>query len=148
MHRMPGRPRATNPGSVLHQIVQDHLETLLAQAARLRDGDGLPPFVERAFRDVLRCRCLPGGFARFRCGDCGLERLVPFSSARLRACLMLGKTWGLPISGWVRSQQIASSWRPNGRCGVGSPRRDRVGRLRRYLAHNRIRLVGINGDWV
>ncbi len=29
-------------GSVLHQIVQDHLETFLTQAARLRDGDRLP----------------------------------------------------------------------------------------------------------
>ena len=42
-------------GSVLHQIVQDHFETFLAQAASLRDGEGLPRFVEQEFRDFLQC---------------------------------------------------------------------------------------------
>jgi hypothetical protein len=65
--------------SVLHRIVQDHLETFLVEAARLRAGEGVPLFVERAFRDFLRCGLLAGGFARFRCGDCGLDRLVAFS---------------------------------------------------------------------
>jgi Transposase zinc-binding domain len=36
-------------------------------------------FVEQEFRDFLQCGWLAGGFARFRCGDCGLDRLVPFS---------------------------------------------------------------------
>ncbi len=49
------------------------------QAATMRDGEGLPRFVEHAFRNLLQCGCLAGGFARFRCGDCGLDRLVPFS---------------------------------------------------------------------
>jgi len=62
-----------------------HLETFLAQA-RLRDGDGLPAFVERAFRDFLRCGFLAGGFARFRCGDCGAGRLVPFSCTSRGLC--------------------------------------------------------------
>ncbi len=46
----PRRPA----GSVLHQIVQDHLETFLSQAARVRDGGGVPRFVERAFREFSR----------------------------------------------------------------------------------------------
>ena len=71
----PRRPAA----SVLHRIVQDHVETFLAEAARMRDGEGVPQFVERAFRDFLRCGFLAGGFARFRCGDCGLDQLVAFS---------------------------------------------------------------------
>jgi hypothetical protein len=45
----------------------------------LRDGEGLPRFVEQEFRDFLQCGWLAGGFARFRCGDCSLDRLVPFS---------------------------------------------------------------------
>ncbi|HVL66868.1 MAG TPA: transposase [Vicinamibacterales bacterium] len=77
-------------GSVLHRIVQDHLETFLEQAARLRDGDGVPPFVERAFRDFLRCGFLAGGFARFRCGDCGLDRLVAFSCKGRALCPSCG----------------------------------------------------------
>ena len=64
---------------MLHQVVRDHLETFLAQAATLRDGEGVPGFVEEEFRRFLRCGALGGGFARFRCTDCGYDRLVPFS---------------------------------------------------------------------
>jgi len=63
----------------LHQLVHDHFETFRAQAAQLRDGQGLPRFVEQEFRDFLTCGCLAAGFARFRCPDCRLDRLVPFS---------------------------------------------------------------------
>ena len=64
---------------VLHQIVLEHFATFRAQAAGLRDGEGLPRFVEQEFRDFLRCGRLAGGFARFRCTTCGLDRLVAFS---------------------------------------------------------------------
>ena len=64
---------------VLHQIVVEHFETFRAHAALLRDGEGLPRFVEQEFRDFVRCGCLARGFARFRCDACGLDRLVPFS---------------------------------------------------------------------
>jgi len=69
----------TPDGTALYQIVHAHLATFRAQAASLRDGEGLPRFVEREFRDLLRCGFLAGGFARFRCDACGLDRLVPFS---------------------------------------------------------------------
>ena len=59
----PRRPEQ----QVLHQIVLEHFETFRAQAAGLRDGEGLPRFVEQEFRDFLRCGCLAGGFARLRC---------------------------------------------------------------------------------
>lgn len=65
--------------STLYQVVLEHFETFRAQAASLRDGEGLPRFVEQEFRDFLRCGCPAGGFARFRCDGCGLDRLVPFS---------------------------------------------------------------------
>jgi hypothetical protein len=45
----------------------------------MRDGQGLPRFVEQEFRDFLTCGCLAAGFARFRCPTCRLNRLVPFS---------------------------------------------------------------------
>jgi hypothetical protein len=64
---------------VVYQVVRDHFETFRAQAAGLRDGEGLPRFVEQEFRELLRCGSLAGGFARFRCDDCGQDRLVPFS---------------------------------------------------------------------
>ena len=72
------QPRQPAAG-VLHQVVREHFETFLTQAADLRDGEGLPSFVEQEFRDFLRCGSLGGGFARFRCSGCGFDRLVPFS---------------------------------------------------------------------
>jgi hypothetical protein len=77
--RSPGyEPR--RPGeSVVYQVVRDHFETFRAQAATLRDGEGLPRFVEEEFRAFLRCGWLAGGFARFRCTACGTDRLVAFS---------------------------------------------------------------------
>ncbi len=72
--------QARQPASgVLYQVVRDHFETFRSQAAQLRDGEGLPGFVEQEFRDFLRCGSLGGGFARFRCAACGFDRLVPFS---------------------------------------------------------------------
>jgi len=65
--------------SVLFQVVRDHFETFRAQAASLRDGEGLPGFVEREFREFPTCGCLAAGFARFHCDACGHDRLVPFS---------------------------------------------------------------------
>lgn len=65
--------------TLLYRIVRDHFETFRTHAATLRDGEGLPRFVEQEFRDFLRCGCLAGGFARFRCTACGLDRLVVFS---------------------------------------------------------------------
>jgi hypothetical protein len=59
------QPRCPTAGT-LYQIVRDHVETFRAQAASLREGDGLPRFVEAEFRDFLRCGSLAGGFARFQ----------------------------------------------------------------------------------
>jgi hypothetical protein len=70
--------------------VQDHLETFLACASHLRDGDGVPAFVEQAFRDFLRCGFLAGGFARLHCRDCGLDRLVAFSCKGRALCPSCG----------------------------------------------------------
>jgi len=77
-------------GSTLYQIVRDHFETFRVQAASLRDGEGLPRFVEHEFRNFLRCGWLAGGFARFRCDECGLDRLVPFSCKGRALCSSCG----------------------------------------------------------
>ncbi len=65
--------------SALYQIVHDHFETFRVRASIVREGEGLPRFVEEEFRAFLRCGWLAGGFARFRCTSCDLDRLVPFS---------------------------------------------------------------------
>ena len=70
----------------MYQVVRDHFETFRAQAAGLRDGEGLPRFVEEEFRAFLRCGFPAGGFARFHFDDCGLDRLVPFSCKGRAVC--------------------------------------------------------------
>ena len=76
--------------TALYRIVRDHVETFRVQAACLREGEGLPRFVEQEFRNFLQCGSLAGGFARFRCGDCGLDRLVPFSCKGRALCPSCG----------------------------------------------------------
>jgi hypothetical protein len=71
-------PRAP-AASVLYQVVRDHYETFRVEAARLRDGEGLPRFVQEEFEAFLGCGWLAGGFARFQCTRCRAERLVAFS---------------------------------------------------------------------
>jgi Putative transposase/Transposase zinc-binding domain len=83
------RPRSP-ADVVLYQIVRDHFETFRAQAGKLREGEGLPAFVEHAFRQFLRCGWLAGGFARFRCQDCSFDRLVPFSCKGRARCPSCG----------------------------------------------------------
>ncbi len=65
-------------GNVRHRVVRDHLQTFLAEAEHLRDGEGVPRFVEKQFQAFLTCGWHAAGFARFRCGACGVERLVAF----------------------------------------------------------------------
>jgi hypothetical protein len=47
----PYVPRAA-ADTVLHGVVQEHLETFLAAAAACTDGIGLPHFIERELRAV------------------------------------------------------------------------------------------------
>ena len=74
----------------MYQVVRDHFETFRAEAARVDGRDGLPRFVEEEFRGFLRCGFLAGGFARFRCAGCRLDRLVPFSCKGRAVCPSCG----------------------------------------------------------
>ena len=82
-------PKAPAQG-VLYQVVRDHFEAFRAEAARVHDRDGLPRFIEEEFRGFLRCGFLAGGFARFRCARCRLDRLVPFSCKSRAVCPSCG----------------------------------------------------------
>ena len=75
---------------MIYQIVRDHYETFVAQTASFRDGEGLPRFIDEEFRGLLRCGWLAGGFARFRCDGCRLERLMPFSCKARAICPSCG----------------------------------------------------------
>ena len=100
--------------SVLYEVVRDHLETFLANAAASRSDAGLPRFIEREFRDFLSCGQLAGGFARLRCTGCGTDRLLPFSCKR-RTCV-----GAVVDAGWPSAPRTWSNMcSPTCRCGNG-----------------------------
>jgi hypothetical protein len=72
------RPRNAEH-TVLYRVIDEHLDVFLDTARHEADGAPLPAFVEQEFRDFLTCGVLAHGFARLRCTECALERLVPFS---------------------------------------------------------------------
>ena len=72
----PRRPRET----ILFQTILEHLETYLATLREADpDDDPIPGYLEEAFRRYLTCGIPARGFARARCGKCGLDFMVAFS---------------------------------------------------------------------
>jgi DNA-directed RNA polymerase subunit RPC12/RpoP len=66
--------------SVLYRVIRENLETFLAYTHQSEVGRGFPAFVEKELRGYLDCGILSGkGFARFKCVDCGREKLAAFS---------------------------------------------------------------------
>jgi len=73
------RPRKPQ-NTALYRIVQEHLETFLAEP--LAHGAApYPRYVEREFRRFLLCGVPAHGFYRVRCAACGYERLLGLSCA-------------------------------------------------------------------
>jgi hypothetical protein len=71
----------------LYRAVQGHLETYLALARRgAHRRAGVPAHVEGEFRHYLDCGILAHGFARARCGECGLDFLIAFSCKGRALC--------------------------------------------------------------
>ena len=85
IHYERRRPEET----VLYQVVQEHLETFLAQV-EAETGAGLPAFVKAEFDAFLDCGILAHGFLRLRCADCAHEKLVAFSCKRRGICPSCG----------------------------------------------------------
>jgi hypothetical protein len=75
--------------SVLYKIVQENLETFL-HVAEQECGRPLPDFVEKEFREYLKCGILAHGFIRAQCESCKSERLVAFSCKRRGFCPSCG----------------------------------------------------------
>jgi hypothetical protein len=65
--------------SVFYRIVQDHIETVFAEAEQ--NGSGYPEHVKREFDRFLECGVLAAGFARMQCSQpgCTFERVVAYS---------------------------------------------------------------------
>ena len=87
IHYERRRPEDT----VLYQLVQEHLDTFLAQV-EAETGSGLPEFVKAEFDAFLECGILAYGFLRLRCTDCSHEKLVAFSCKWRGFCPSCGTT--------------------------------------------------------
>ena len=85
VHYERRRPEETT----LYQVVQEHLETFLAQV-QAETGARLPEFIKDEFDAFLECGILAHGFLRLRCGDCDHEKLVAFSCKRRGFCPSCG----------------------------------------------------------
>ena len=85
IHYERRRPEETT----LYQLVQEHLETFLAQV-EAEIGAGLPEFVQEEFDAFLECGILAHGFLRLRCADCAYEKLVAFSCKKRGFCPACG----------------------------------------------------------
>ncbi len=85
VHYERRRPEETT----LYQLVQEHLESFLAQV-EAETGAGLPNFVKDEFDAFLDCGILAQGFLRLRCEDCPHEKLVAFSCKRRGFCPSCG----------------------------------------------------------
>ena len=76
--------------SLLHRVIRENLETFLVQVEQSDDARGFPKFVERELRGYLECGDLHRGFARFKCSDCGKEKLVAYSCKKRGFCPSCG----------------------------------------------------------
>ena len=85
VHYERRRPEETT----LYQVVQEHLESFLAQV-EAETGTSLPEFVKDEFDAFLECGILAHGFVRLRCADCAHEKLVAFSCKRRGFCPSCG----------------------------------------------------------
>ena len=75
--------------TVLYKIIQENLETFL-NLVHEECGRPLPDFVEKEFRDYLKCGILAHGFLRAKCESCCNEHLLAFSCKRRGFCPSCG----------------------------------------------------------
>jgi hypothetical protein len=88
-HSQPTYQRHQPESTVLYKIVQENLETFL-RLVNIEYGRPLPDFVEKEFRDYLKCGILAHGFLRNQCEVCHNEHLVAFSCKRRGICPSCG----------------------------------------------------------
>ena len=78
----PRRPEKT----VLYQVVQQHVKTLLSQAEASGSGGGYPTYVRREFERYLSCGQFSVGFARVKCEACSHQQLLAYSCKGRSVC--------------------------------------------------------------
>ncbi len=79
------RPEQTT----LYRLVQQHGASFIAHTEASTGGE-LPQFIKDEFDAFLECGILAHGFLRLRCGACGHDKLLAFSSKRRGFCPSCG----------------------------------------------------------
>ena len=96
VHYERRRPEETT----LYRLVQEHLETFLAQV-EAGGAASLPQFVKDEFEAFLECGILAHGFVRVRCTECAHEKLVAFSCKRRGICPSCGARRMAETAAWL-----------------------------------------------
>ncbi len=65
-------------GTVLYQVVAEHLETFLACVDADPTAKGPPAYVRDEFQAYLKCGILAHGFLRLGCDTCPHQMLLAF----------------------------------------------------------------------
>jgi hypothetical protein len=99
--RAEGYRRREPEGTVLYQVLAEHLETLLDRTARDRERPGLPGFVELELRRFFACGILAHGFSRVHCPTCGRDLLVAFSCKGCGFCPSCGGRRMADTAAWL-----------------------------------------------
>jgi hypothetical protein len=73
-------------GTVLYQVIADHLETFPATLAADPAAHGLPAYVTEEFYAYLQCGVLAHGFVRLGCDTCPHQMLLAFSCKKRGFC--------------------------------------------------------------
>ena len=73
-------------GTVLYQVIADHLETFLATLAADPAAKGLPTYVVEELYAYLQCGVLAHGFVRLGCDTCPHQMLLAFSCKKRGFC--------------------------------------------------------------
>ena len=73
-------------GTVLYQVIAEHLETFLATVAADPTAKGLPDYVVDEFYAYLQCGILAHGFVRLGCDRCPHQMVLAFSCKKRGFC--------------------------------------------------------------
>jgi hypothetical protein len=73
-------------GTILYQVIAEHLETFLATLAADRTAKGLPDYVREEFYAYLQCGILAHGFVRLGCDTCPHQMVLAFSCKKRGFC--------------------------------------------------------------
>lgn len=102
MATLPNTWRRREPeGTVLYQVLGEHLDTFLARIADDDTRAPLPRFVVRELRNFLDCGQLSRGFCRVHCDACGKGALVAFSCKHRGFCPSCGSRRMADTAAWL-----------------------------------------------